>query len=102
MPIPKAIVKFRLLHSLVHNKSKLSKVINVARKFTADFIVIRYGNFHKFPLYHSHFRGSLKASSAVDAFFRSNVSHQTSVSKMETDVPHRHIYIYIFIYLFII
>ena len=98
MPIPKAVVKFRLSHKTVHNKSNLRRVINVffplARKFTTDFVTIRYGKFHKFSLYLSHFSGSLKAGSAVDAFVRSNVSHQTSTSKMETHVPHRNIYKY--------
>jgi len=97
MLIPKSVVKFRLSHTLVRNKSNLRRVSNVffpvARKFTTDFFIILYGKFPKFALYHSHFPGNLKAGSAVDDFVRNNVSHQTSTSKMETHVPHRNIYI---------
>jgi len=41
----------------------------VPRKFTTDFVIIRYRKFHKLALYHSHFPGSLMAGSAVDVLF---------------------------------
>jgi hypothetical protein len=109
MPIPKLPYNFNFnIYLFIINPIYLKFLmyfLPVARKVTTDFVVILYGNFHKFALYHSHFPGILKANSEVDPFFRSNASHQTSASKMETDTPHRHththihIHIYIYIYM---